>query len=97
MYEMAKDYVSFILYIGQKEPSEINIKVLDCRIKETNEDYLYDPSKSELYLIEGKLKDLYNKALSLGLSKPDARDYALYWENKKEFKEDENIELSIMN
>lgn len=97
-----RDVVEFLMFIDdnsdpgsgsqdQLYPSQINIRVLDCRIKELDLSYLFSTEGHRVCKKEGKALELYKKAVAIGLNEADAASYATYWYNN-EMEEDEDFD-----
>ena len=81
-----RDVVDFFMIIDDNlednedpVPSQLFVRIVDCRVKELDLSYLYSSEDSRICKKEGKVLSLYDKAIAMGLACCDAAAYATYW------------------
>ena len=101
MFYDVRDVVEFLMFVNDNAdeksdpdellyPSQLFIKVYDCRTKELDLSYLFSTDGHRICKKEGKALELYKKAVAIGLNEIDAASYATYW-NDSEMEEDEDF------
>ena len=97
LYYDVRDVVDFLMFVDdscdpdeEPLPTQIDVRIVDCRIRQIDLSYLFSAEGHIMCKKEGKALELYRKAIAVGISEEDASSYATYW-NDNEMEEDENF------